>query len=108
MREIDVSLIEKAVEELFISANAELPKSLECLIKASKDAETNEVLFEGNFTAPKNSSTRLTKLPIYFSEHRMLIFEWEANGERGINHYLCGYPPFSLEKYVSLIKKHEL
>ncbi|MBO5857696.1 MAG: fumarate hydratase [Clostridia bacterium] len=42
MREIDVSIIEKAVEELFISANAELPASLENLIKVSKDKETNE------------------------------------------------------------------
>ena len=42
MREIDVSIIQKAVEELFISANAELPGSLENLIKASKDKETNE------------------------------------------------------------------
>ncbi|MBR3789700.1 MAG: fumarate hydratase [Clostridia bacterium] len=42
MREIDVSIIEKAVEELFISANAELPSSLENLIKTSKEKETNE------------------------------------------------------------------
>ena len=42
MREIDVSIIEKKVEELFISANAELPTSLENLIKNSKDKETNE------------------------------------------------------------------
>lgn len=42
MREIDVSIIQKAVEELFISANAELPGSLENLIKVSKDKETNE------------------------------------------------------------------
>lgn len=42
MREIDVSIIEKTVEELFVSANAELPVSLENLIKVSKDKETNE------------------------------------------------------------------
>ena len=42
MREIDVSVIEKTVEELFISANAELPDSLENLIKISKEKETNE------------------------------------------------------------------
>ena len=42
MREIDVSIIEKAVEELFISANAELPSSLESLINTSKTTETNE------------------------------------------------------------------
>ena len=42
MREIDVSIIEKAVEELFVSANAELPSSLESLIKDSKEKETNK------------------------------------------------------------------
>ena len=42
MREIDVSIIEKTVEELFISANAELPSSLESLIRNSKETETNE------------------------------------------------------------------
>ena len=42
MREIDVSIIEKAVEELFISANAELPASLENLIRNSKETETNK------------------------------------------------------------------
>ena len=42
MREIDVSIIEKTVEELFISANAELPTSLESLIKNSQEKETNE------------------------------------------------------------------
>ena len=42
MREIDVSIIEKTVEALFISANAELPSSLESLIKNSKEKETNE------------------------------------------------------------------
>ena len=42
MREIDVSIIEKTVEELFISANAELPSSLESLIKNSQEKETNE------------------------------------------------------------------
>ncbi|MBE6748923.1 MAG: fumarate hydratase [Ruminococcaceae bacterium] len=42
MREIDVSVIEKAVEELFISANAELPGSLENLIRQSKETESNE------------------------------------------------------------------
>lgn len=42
MREIDVSIIEKAVEELFISANAELPASLENLIRNSKEIETNK------------------------------------------------------------------
>ena len=73
-----------------------------------KDVMTDEILFEGGFTAPANTSTRLTKLPLYFSEHRMLIFEWEADGERGFNHYLCGFPPFSLENYLKAMKKYGL
>ena len=42
MREIDVSIIEEAVTELFISANAVLPNDLENLIKKAKDTETNK------------------------------------------------------------------
>ena len=70
-----------------------------------RDAETDEILYEADFTAEKNTSTLLVKLPTYYSEHKILIFEWEANGERGFNHYLCGYPPFSLDKYKLLMKK---
>ena len=73
-----------------------------------KDIMTDELLFEGDFTAPANASTRLTKLPIYFSEHRMLVFEWETEDGRGVNHYLCGYPPFSLDDYLKAMKKYNL
>ena len=62
-----------------------------------KDAETDEVLYESDFTAGENSTTALTALPLYYSEKKILIFEWSANGEAGFNHYLCGYPPISLE-----------
>lgn len=43
MREIDVSVIEKAVEELFLEANTVLPFSLENKIKESEEKETNTV-----------------------------------------------------------------
>ena len=43
MREIDVSIIEKEVEKLFLAANAELPESLERLINSCKSTETNEI-----------------------------------------------------------------
>lgn len=43
MREIDVSIIEKAVEELFLEANTVLPVSLENKIRESKERETNEI-----------------------------------------------------------------
>lgn len=73
-----------------------------------RDGETDEILHEADFTAAENSSTLLVKLPTYYSEHKMLIFEWEINGERGFNHYLCGYPPISFEWYKRMIEKHSL
>ena len=71
-----------------------------------KDAESGEILYEGGFTARANTSTLIVNLPVYYSEQRVLIFEWECDGERGFNHYLCGYPPFSLEAYKAVMKKY--
>ena len=34
--------------------------------------------------------------------------EWHTNLGSGKSHYLCGYPPFSLDWYESLMKKHNL
>jgi beta-mannosidase len=73
-----------------------------------RDAATEEILFEGEFTAKENGSTLITALPVYYSEHKILIFEWEANGERGFNHYLCGFPPISLEFYRRIMEKYKL
>lgn len=73
-----------------------------------KDAHSDNILYEGDFSAEPNRSTLIASLPIFYSDKRMLIFEWTANGERGINHYVCGYPPFELEEYRRLIKKYGL
>ncbi len=71
-----------------------------------RDASDDEILYEGSFVAKINTSTLVINLPIYYSEQRILIFEWECNGERGFNHYLCGHPPFSFDKYKSVMKKY--
>ena len=73
-----------------------------------KDALSDEILHECDFVAAVNTSTPIAKLPIYYSEQKMLIFEWTADGENGFNHYLCGYPPISLELYVRAMKKYNL
>ena len=73
-----------------------------------KDAESGEILHASDFEAKENASTLLVKLPTYYSEKKMLIIEWDIDGERGFNHYLCGYPPFSLEFYKKLIKQYDL
>ena len=72
------------------------------------DAESDRIVFEGDFTAEENTSTLIAKVPIYYSDKKILIFEWKANGERGFNHYLCGYPPFSLDSYKEFINKYGL
>jgi fumarate hydratase subunit alpha len=65
MREIDVSIIESAVEKLFISANAELPHSLENLIRESQKSETNETAKNIFCDMCKNLSlARENKIPI--------------------------------------------
>ncbi len=43
MREINVSVIEKAVEEIFLKANSVLPESLEECINESKNKETSSI-----------------------------------------------------------------
>ncbi len=70
-----------------------------------KDADTDKILYESDFRIEINCSKLLTRLPTFYSEHKMLIFEWECDGERGFNHYLCGYPPISLEAYKAVMKK---
>ena len=73
-----------------------------------RDAESGEILHGADFTVDINCTSLLAKLPIYYSDKRMLIFEWEVDGARGINHYLCGYPPISLEFYKRMIEKYSL
>ena len=73
-----------------------------------KDACTDEIIYKGDFMAAINTCTPIAKLPIYYSEQKILIFEWEIDGECGYNHYLCGYPPISLEMYKVVMKKYHL
>ena len=66
---------------------------------------SGDVLLEGEFTAPANTSTCIAELPVFYSQHRMTLIEWEIDGVRGFNHYLCGLPPFSMDTYTTLMKK---
>ena len=72
------------------------------------DSETDEVLFVRDFVAEKNTTTVIGMLPINYSDRKMLIIRWEANGEVGFNHYTTGFIPYSLEKYKGWIKKYGL
>jgi len=70
------------------------------------DAKTKEILYEGDFTANENASTCIGKISIYYSQHKILLIRWGVDGQTGINHYLCGYPPFDLEWYKDFLKEY--
>ncbi len=69
------------------------------------DADSSEVLASGTFTAGVNGTFKIDEFPVFYSEQKMLLIEWEADGDKGFNHYLCGYPAFSLEKYRSWVER---
>ena len=73
-----------------------------------QDALTEKILWDGDFSAKENTSTPIAQIPTYYSEQKILIFSWEANGESGFNHYLCGYPPISLAMYKEVLNKYNL
>lgn len=72
------------------------------------DTSNGERIYEGDFTAAPNASTQIASLPLYYSDKKILFFEWSIDGEKGFNHYLCGYPAFSLEKYRDIVEKYRL
>lgn len=71
------------------------------------DIDTNETLADLNFKAAANASTCIAELPIFYSEKRFLVLEWEIDGKAGYNHYLCGYPAFNLNTYQTQLRKYQ-
>lgn len=69
------------------------------------DIDTNEVVFEKNFTAASNSNTKLGKIRTMYSEKRMFIIKWQIDGKTDFNTYLCGYPVFSFGTYKKWLNK---
>lgn len=73
-----------------------------------RDGESDGIIFECDFTALMNASTKIAELSLSEVDGKMLFFEWSCDGERGYNHYLCAKPPISLENYKKLMKKYNL
>lgn len=72
------------------------------------DAETDAVLLESSFTALANATTVIGRLPVFYSDKNILIIQWNAEGNEGFNHYVCGYPPLSLRSYKRTMEKYGL
>ncbi len=75
---------------------------------AVADAESSEILISGDFDISENCSAEIASICAEHYENRMLMISWKTNLGEGRSHYLCGHPPFSLEKYKALMKKHHL
>ena len=71
-----------------------------------KDALTEEVLHECEFVVKENTSTVIAKIPIFYSEKKFLIFEWEVDGKKDFNHYLCGFPLVDFDMYKAFLQKY--
>ena len=69
------------------------------------DADSKKVLLEKEFVAPKNTSKILDYIEGYYYEKKLLIIEWEVEGEKGYNHYLCGSPAHDFEKYKKWLRE---
>ena len=69
------------------------------------DIATGECFGEGVFHVDANTCTDLQKIRMMYSDQRMLLIEWTIDGQKSYNHYLCGFPAFSLETYTEWLHK---
>ncbi len=69
------------------------------------DLESGESLAHSSFKARPNENTRIGSIRLYYSEKRILLIHWSIDGRDYYNHYLCGMPPFSFDKYRELLGK---
>lgn len=72
------------------------------------DADTNETLLEGTFKTNANQNAKLGKISVSRGDKRLFLIEWDLGGRKFGNHYLLGYPPFSLEQSKKWLKKISL
>ncbi len=69
------------------------------------------IVAQGSMCVGYNANTKVCKIDYPVNKGDVLFIEWDycssgiVGGRSGINHYLCGEPPFDLEKYASLMKK---
>ncbi len=71
-----------------------------------REIETGKPVAEGAGLAEADAVTELKQIPYVDKMHRFYLIEWDTDmGEKGVNHYLAGVPPFTLETYRRWITK---
>ena len=94
---IDVQITDETIHH-FSKSKIDTNKTVKCKVTI-KDFESGEELFSGSCETKANSNSEITKIPVMYSDKKLLIFEWESEIYNGKNHYITGYPGFSFEKY---------
>ncbi|WP_188992961.1 glycoside hydrolase family 2 protein [Paenibacillus nasutitermitis] len=69
------------------------------------DADTDETLLEGSFQSAVNDNINLGHIRISHSQQRMFFIQWTIDGQVFHNHYLLGFPGFSLAGYKKWMGK---
>jgi beta-mannosidase len=69
------------------------------------DADSGETLLEGQFATKANENSELGRISISHSDKKLLLMEWTVDGNTFGNHYLLGFPPFSLGQYKKWLTK---
>ncbi len=63
------------------------------------DADSGQTALEGVLDLPANANAALGQIRAPRGVQKLFLIEWEADGIRGVNHYLLGTPPFDLDRY---------
>ena len=69
------------------------------------DADTGETLLEGAFSTKANENHELGRIRVSLGEQKLFLIQWKSETGNGANHYLHGYPGFSLEMYRNWLPK---
>jgi beta-mannosidase len=64
-----------------------------------REAGQENLVVEGACTVPANQNWQVGQIRTYASDQRLYLIEYEVDGQSFGNHYLAGFPPFSLENY---------
>lgn len=93
------------------------PEAWHCRLTASNDAPSaaagryrvtdlvsGEEFSKGSYAVDAESACEVDSFRVCQGEQRMLLIEWERNGEISYNHYLLGSAPFRFEQYLEWLK----
>ncbi len=68
------------------------------------EADSGEEVLSGTAQIAPNQNWQVGRARCHAGEQRLYLITWEVDGQSYGNHYLSGYPPFSLPHYRDWLK----